>query len=195
MFQLKIPRLSSIAVLPLQEAHMASFICTRTIKGHEYVYLEERWREGGKMRSRSRIIRKKKKRGGGGFPPVNPLNLLIGAVALGVHVAKYGVKGRNYQSPPDTPGHRARIVADNQLRELGRLYGVDEPNRERFAATRHLITPEYRALRASVVRGYREQLRTEREARMTPSEKAAKASLAADRAEQAEKSPGGNKRV
>src|SRR5574337_2117122 len=49
----------------------------RTIKGHQYEYEELRWREGGKVKSRSRIRKKKNMRdpvGGGaagllwGFP-------------------------------------------------------------------------------------------------------------------------------
>ena len=64
---------------------------------------------------------------------------------------------------------------------------MDETSRDGFAATRHLITPEYQQLRRAAVRGYRDQLRAAREARMTAKERAATAALAADRAQQAER--------
>lgn len=35
-----------------------AFIRTRTIKGRQYVYREERWREDGKVRSKSTLLRK-----------------------------------------------------------------------------------------------------------------------------------------
>jgi hypothetical protein len=36
---------------------MATFYRWRTIKGHRYFYREERWRENGKMRSKSKIVK------------------------------------------------------------------------------------------------------------------------------------------
>ena len=46
-----------------------SFIRTRTINGRQYRYLEERYREGGKVRSKSKYL------GRGGNPPPSIFNV------------------------------------------------------------------------------------------------------------------------
>lgn len=77
-------------VMAVLSARMA-FIRTRIIKGKPYTYLEERWREGKKVRSRSTLIRKR-------VAPTygHPTNMFI-AAALPVMIAYELVRGNKLQ--------------------------------------------------------------------------------------------------
>jgi hypothetical protein len=97
-----------------------SYTVIKTINGRQYEYLQTSYREGGKVRTKSVYVgpvggRKRRKRGGGGFTPVNPAAIILGGIALAMHIAKYGTKSPNYKSPNRPPDPRsARHMLDRE---------------------------------------------------------------------------------
>jgi hypothetical protein len=75
-----------------------SFVRIRTIKGRSYRYLEERWREGGKIRSRSTYL-------GPAEMGVGPLSRGIdwGATFATEHGVKYEDEQAMWEKPTEKP--------------------------------------------------------------------------------------------
>jgi hypothetical protein len=127
-----------------------AFIRTRIIKGKPYTYLEERWRENGKVRSRSTIISSK-----ASTPRQDAMERYRQVLRDNVYLYGKGRSGDRYAAvaqareeyqrfltaekqgkAPDWKGHASRLAT-------GDPYSVD--SRERMYRTGH-ATPEHRAL-------------------------------------------------
>jgi hypothetical protein len=114
---------ASRAYLLVSESKEArvSYTVIKTIGGRQYEYLQTSYREGGKVKTKSVYIgpvggRKRKKRGGG-FPPVNPAAIVLGGIALAMHIAKHGVKSPDYKSrnrPPDPRSWDAQLAYERR---------------------------------------------------------------------------------
>lgn len=98
-----------------------SYKVIKTIGGRQYEYLQTSYREGGKVKTKSVYIGpvggRRRKRGGGGFPPVNPAAVILGGIALAMHIAKHGVKLRDYKirnRPPDPRSMRHMLDRERQ---------------------------------------------------------------------------------
>jgi hypothetical protein len=99
-----------------------SYTVIKTINGRQYEYLQTSYREGSKVRTKSVYIgpvggTKRRKRGGGGFPFVNPASIILGGIALAMHVAKHGVKSPSYKTknrPPDPRSARHMLELERQ---------------------------------------------------------------------------------
>jgi hypothetical protein len=84
---------------------MAFVRTVRGKNGRQYLQLVQEYRnERGEPRqlyisSLGPVGGYKRKKRGGGFPPIplNPLNMLVGAIALGAHIAKYGTKNPKFR--------------------------------------------------------------------------------------------------
>src|ERR1043166_1262669 len=117
-----------------------AFVRIRTIKGQQYRFLEERWREGGKVRSRSKSLgpvdgRKKK--------IAWLASLLGGGVALGPHIVKYGTGSPRYRNRTNESG-RMRQMREAKVAGIYRQFGVDMSSGQAMRATMALLTSEQR---------------------------------------------------
>ena len=119
-----------------------AFVRIRTIKGQQYRFLEERWRENGKVRSRSKSLgpvdgRKKKAK-------IDWLGSLMGgAFTLGPHVLKRGTGSPKYRDRSRESG-RTRQVRAAKLAGIYRQFGVDMWRGQAMRATMALLTSEQR---------------------------------------------------
>lgn len=129
-----------------------SYTVIKTINGRKYEYMQTSYREGGKVRTKSVYIgpvggRKRKKRGGGGFPPVNPAAVVLGGIALAVHIARRGVKSPSYKAknrPPDPRSMRHMLDRERQRwqRRIGDAkagYGKPHAKAEQDAGWREFM--------------------------------------------------------
>jgi hypothetical protein len=98
-----------------------SYTVIKTIGGRQYEYLQTSYREGGKVKTKCVYIGpvggKKRKKRGGGFPPVSPAAIVLGGIALAMHIAKHGVNPRDYKTrnrPPDPRSMRHMLDRERQ---------------------------------------------------------------------------------
>src|ERR1051326_1051913 len=115
-----------------------AFTRIRTIKGRQYLFQEERWRENGKVRSRSKSLgpvggRKKK--------IAWLASLLGGGLALGPHIVKYGTGSPRYRNRTNESG-RTRQMREAKIAEIYRQFGVDMSSGQAMRATMALLTSE-----------------------------------------------------
>ncbi len=123
-----------------------SYTVIKTIGGRQYKYLQTSYRFGGKVRTKSIYLGpvggvKRKK--GGGFPPVNPAGVVLGAVKLGLYIAKNGTKSPRYSNKTHESG-RTKSARDAKMRDLYKAYGIDTSSAPAFHATSSLLSAEQR---------------------------------------------------
>lgn len=107
-----------------------TFYRTRIIKGRPYLYEETRWREGGKVRSRSRIVRPGKS-GVGGHPI---FNIDWGATLRGAE-PNYGVASAEKAAEKLKEEIAAKAAAPSALPPAPEPPAEQSPNGEQAKAS------------------------------------------------------------